>query len=137
MSTQWDDAAPWSAAAWQTTEGWRQHQQHNEEVAASWTSQNGITEVFGTVGKRSMGIPGWGGSDSDDAMDGSSGLALRQSLRVDLPLDNRDVLVDQACPYAYPTEEFPTPDTWAAHERKQQSLGGKKRILVQTVWQVG
>jgi hypothetical protein len=98
MGTPWEDAASWSAAAWQTTEGWRQHQQHNEEVAASWN--------FQAVGRRNME---WvRPHDSDDAMDGS--------LRVDLPLDNREVLVDHQT-YTYPMGH--NQDTWAEHDWKQ------------------
>ena len=102
MSTQWDDATPWNAAAWHftTTEGWRQNQQHSEEVAAALN--------FQAMGRRSMELSRVGPHDSADAMDGS--------LQVDLPLDNREVLVDHQT-YTIPMDH--TQDTWAKHELKQ------------------
>ena len=82
----------------------------------------------------------WNGSmewEDDDAMDGING--QWGVGRVDLPLENREVLVNHQT-YTYPTDY--NDDTWAEHERNELyiiwvNVAGKNHTLVQTVWQVG
>ena len=125
MSTQWDDAGPWGTVAWQPTDGWRQNQQYSmggikwDFQTGAWTFEAGAGANQQYSKYRSMELSRVRPHDSADAMDGS--------LQVDLPLDNREVLVDHQN-YTIPKPH--NEDTWAEREWNQHyvvwiTIGGK------------